>query len=108
MKSGQSKYGYGKSKEKVLLGFSQGLTVCEIAKANKMSYASVYSVVRKNGLVMKATNRKKHGAVKAIVLAEHELGLTPPQIITKHNLNRESVYAVYYYCNIKPLKLIKK
>lgn len=104
MKRGQSRYGYGKSKEIVLLGYDKGMTVSEIAKANKMSYASVYNVVRRSGKPMKQTIRKKHGSVKNIVLAEHELGLSPKEISTKHNISRHSVYAVYGYCNIKPIR----
>lgn len=104
MKAGQSKYGYGKSKELVMQCHAKGMNMSEIAKVNKMSYASVYNVVRRNGVLFPTLNRRKHGFVKDIVLIEHELGLTPREIIVKHNLKKYSVYSVYRYCGIKPIR----
>jgi hypothetical protein len=54
-----------------------------------------------------ANNRKKNGFVKTIVLSEHENGLTPVEIRIKHNLIKNSIYAVYYYCGITPNKKTK-
>jgi Mor family transcriptional regulator len=108
MKSGQSTFGYGKSKELVMQAHTKGMSMPEIAKACGLSYASVYSVVRRMELDFKpANNRKKNGFVKTIVLSEHENGLTPVEIRTKHNLIKNSVYAVYYYCGIIPNKKTK-
>jgi Mor family transcriptional regulator len=104
MKSGQSKYGYGKSKELAMQGFAKGMTVSQVAKEYKMSYASVYNVFRRNGMALKNPDRKKHGFVKDIVLLEHSNGLTPREIITKHSLSKNSVYAVYQYCNLTPIR----
>ena len=104
MKSGQSRYGYGKSKELALQGYAKGMTVSQVAKEYKMSYTSVYNVFRRSGMELKNSNRKKHGSVKDIVLLEHSNGLSPKEIITKHKLSKNSVYSVYQYCNFTPIK----
>ena len=108
MKRGQSKYGYGKTKELVMQAHAQGLSMPEAAKACDLSYASVYAVARRTGIVFETKNRQKHGAVKALVLKEHERGLTIAQIYRQHNLSRHSVKAVHEYCNLKSNEAPKK
>jgi hypothetical protein len=108
MNSGTNTYGYGKSKLRVVKAYCDGLTMPETAKACGLSYAAVYSVKRRMGLNFKPDKgRRKHGSVKDIVLLEHQNGLTPREIIVKHSLNRESVYAIYKYCCMKPNKKTK-
>jgi hypothetical protein len=108
MNSGASTYGYGKSLLLVVKAYCDGLTMPETAKACGLSYAAVYSVKRRMGLNFKPDKgRRKHGSVKDIVLLEHQNGLTPREIIVKHSLNRESVYAIYKYCCMKPNKKTK-
>lgn len=102
MKSGQSTYGYGKTKVLVLKYKDKGLTVSEIAKKAGLTYSAVYNVCQRAGFKIKNTSRRGHGEVKSIVLMEHfDNNLTPMQIVRKHGIRRNSVYDVYRYCGIQ-------
>ena len=100
---GTSTYGYGKSLLLVVKAYCDGLTMPETAKACGLSYGAVYGVKKRMNLDFKLDkSRRKWGSVKDIVLLEHENGLTPREIIDKHNLGRCSVYSVLKSCSIKP------
>jgi len=105
MNKGTSTYGYGKTLLLVVKAYSDGLTMPETAKACGLSYGAVYGVKRRMNLDFKLDKgRRKHGSVKDIVIIEHQNGLTPREIINKHNLVRCSVYSVLKECSIKPNK----
>ena len=105
MNKGTSTYGYGKTLLLVVKAYCDGLTMPETAKACGLSYAAVYNVKRRMNLDFKLDKgRRKHGSVKEIVILEHQNGLTPREIINKHNLVRCSVYSVLKECSIKPNK----
>jgi transposase len=102
---GTSTHGYGKSLLLVVKAYCDGLTMPEAAKACGLSYGAVYGVKKRMNLDFKLNKgRRKHGSVKEIVLLEHQNGLTPREIINKHNLVRCSVYSVLKECSIKPNK----
>ncbi len=60
MKSGQSTYGYGKTKVLVLEYKDKGLTVSEIAKKLKLSYSAVYNVGRRGGFKRLGSKSRTH------------------------------------------------
>lgn len=101
-RSGTSTLGYGKTKEVVLAAYAQGMTIRETASRYGLSYTAVYNCFKRNGLDLRyEVGRARYGSVKALVLDEHAKGMTAPQIWKKHGLSRNSVRAIFNYCNLR-------
>ena len=94
MRRGQSRLGYGKTKEVVIKGHKAGLTMTEIAKKYGLSRPAVNNCAYRNGLKFPYVRLKRpYGEAKADIFNYAEAGLTVKDMV-KLGYSRG---IIYYY-----------